>query len=316
LSEKILITPKSYYKIRDKMMPLLGDYQPIFNDTGKTFTEKQMLNLTEDVVGIIIGVDPISKKVIENASKLKAISKYGVGMDNIDQEAAEKKNIKLDNTPGTNNVSVAELALGLMFAAARNIPQAVKTVKEGEWKRIKGLELTDKTLGLIGCGKIGREVVKRAAGIFKSIKVYDPYFDDNKFIEKFKLQMLDKDRLLQEADFISLHLPLSNETKNFIARKELSLMKREAILVNTSRGDLIAESELYKALKNNEIEAAACDVFSEEPPAKNELLKLDNFLLTPHMGANTKEAVEKMAAAATRNLIAMLEENSAGGVKN
>lgn len=316
MSEKILITPKSYYKIRDKMMPLLGDYQPIFNDTGKTFTEKQMLNLAEDVVGIIIGVDPISRKVIENASKLKAISKYGVGMDNIDLEAAEKKNIKLDNTPGTNNVSVAELALGLMFAAARNIPQAVISVKEGKWKRIKGLELTDKTLGLIGCGKIGREVVKRAAGIFKSIKVYDPYFDDNKFIEKYKLQMLDKDRLLQEADFISLHLPLNNETKNFIARKELSLMKREAILVNTSRGDLIAESELYKALKNNGIEAAACDVFSEEPPGDNELLKLDNFLLTPHMGANTKEAVEKMAAAATRNLIAMLEDNSAGGVKD
>lgn len=298
------------------MMPLLGDYQPIFNDTGKTFTEKQMLNLAEDVVGIIIGVDPISKKVIENASKLKAISKYGVGMDNIDLETAEKKNIKLDNTPGTNNVSVAELALGLMFAAARNIPQAVITVKKGEWNRIKGLELTDKTLGLIGCGKIGKEVVKRAAGIFKSIKVYDPYFDDNKFIKKYNLQMLDKDRLLQEADFISLHLPLNNETKNFIARKELSLMKREAVLVNTSRGGLIAESELYKALKNNEIEAAACDVFSEEPPGKHELLKLDNFLLTPHMGANTKEAVEKMATAATENLITMLEDNSAGGVKN
>ncbi|TDO94187.1 D-3-phosphoglycerate dehydrogenase [Halanaerobium saccharolyticum] len=316
MSEKILITPKSYYKIRDKMMPLPGDYQPIFNDTGKTFTEKQMLNLAEDVVGIIIGVDPISRKVIENASKLKAISKYGVGMDNIDLEAARNKNIKLDNTPGTNNVSVAELALGLIFAAARNIPQAVTSVKEGEWKRIKGTELTDKTLGLMGCGKIGREVVKRAAGIFKSIQVYDPYFDDNDFIKKYKLLMLDKDRLLQEADFVSLHLPLNKETENFISRKELSLMKGDAVLVNTSRGGLIDEAELYKALKNNELGAAACDVFSEEPPGKHQLLELDNFLLTPHMGANTKEAVEKMAAAATRNLIAMLEDNSAGGVKN
>lgn len=316
MSEKILITPKSYYKIRDKMMPLLGDYQPIFNDTGKTFTEKQMLNLAEDVVGIIIGIDPISSKVIENASNLRAISKYGVGMDNIDLEATREKNIKLDNTPGTNNVSVAELALGLIFAAARNLPQAVKSVKKGEWKRIKGVELTDKTLGLIGCGKIGREVVKRAAGIFKSIKVYDPYFDDSEFIRKYKLQMLDKDRLLQEADFISLHLPLNKETQSFISRKELSLMKGDAVLVNTSRGGLIDEAELYQALKNNELKAAACDVFSEEPPGKHQLLELDNFLLTPHMGANTKEAVEKMAAAATRNLIAMLENNSAGGVKN
>lgn len=307
LSKKVLITPKSYYRIRKKMLPLLQNYEVKFNDTGKTFTENQMIELAKEVEGIIIGVDPITEEVIANAKNLKAISKYGVGMDNIDIDAARANEIKLSKTPGTNNISVAELAIGLMFDAARNISHAVQKVKNQEWQRSKGVELTGKTLGLVGCGKIGKEVARRARGLLMSVYVYDPYFEDEEFARKYDLEMVDLDSLINNADFISLHLPLNEETENYISRPELSKMKSSAYLINTARGGLIAEDDLLWALEKGEIVGAACDVFSEEPAGNHPLLNKDNFLLTPHMGANTAESVLRMATDATENLLEMLD---------
>ncbi len=307
MPRKILITPKSYFKIRDKMQHLLKDYEVKYNDTGVTFTEEEMKELVRDIDGIIVGIDPLSKEVLKNAEKLKAISKYGVGIDNIAVDVAKKKNIKLSKTPGTNNISVAELAIALMFDLARNITITVQKVKNQQWARIKGIELTGKTLGLIGCGNIGKEVAKRACGLNMSIEVYDPYLTDFNFIKDNDIAMVEFATLLSKSDFISLHLPYNEETENIISKQELKVMKRSAFLINTSRGGLIDENALLQALKNKMIAGAACDVFSQEPPGKHPLLQCDNFLLTPHIGANTREAVLRMATDATRNLIKMLE---------
>ena len=308
MSKKILITPKSYYRIREKMLPLLKDYELKFNDTGITFTEEQMIDLAKDVDGIIIGVDPITESVLENAKNLKAISKYGVGMDNINVKEAEKRNIKISKTPGTNNISVAELTIGLMFDLARNISINVSKVKDNKWERVKGVELTDKTLGIIGCGSIGKEVVRRARGLEMSVLINDPYFKDQELIRDQAINLSDKSTLIENSDFISLHLPLNSETKNIISKNELKKMKESSYLINTARGGLIDEEALLWALKNNEISGAACDVFSEEPPGQHPLLELDNFILTPHIGANTKESVLRMANQATENIIEMLEK--------
>lgn len=290
------------------MLPLLEGYEVIFNDTGQTFTEDDMLELAKDVEGIIIGIDSITKKVIDNAENLKAISKYGVGMDNIDVKAAREKGILLDNTPNTNNVSVAELAIGLMFNIARNISYSVSEVKNLKWKRIKGVELTDKKLGLVGCGNIGKEVTRRAYGLGMRIKVYDPYFNDPDFSKEYNIELVDLDTLLSTSDFISLHLPLNEETEDFISKRELEKMKNSAFLINTSRGGLISENSLLWALKEGEIAGAASDVFSKEPPGDNSLLAMDNFILTPHIGANTVESVRRMATRATENLLEMLNK--------
>ena len=306
MTKKILITPKSYYRIKDKMLPLLKDYELKFNDTGKTFTEDQMKDLVQDVDGIIIGVDPITDDVIDNANNLKAISKYGVGMDNIDVDKAKNEGIKIRKTPGTNNISVAELAIGLMFNVARNISINVNKVKNNKWERVKGVELTDKTLGVIGCGNIGQEVVKRARGLQMSVLIHDPYFDDEKLIEDEKINQVNKHELLANADFISLHLPLNNETANIISKKEIKIMKDTVFLINTARGELIDDDALLWGLKNKELAGVACDVFSQEPPNDHPLLEFDNFLLTPHIGANTEESVYRMAEQATKNIIEML----------
>lgn len=306
MTKKILITPKSYYRIKDKMLPLLKDYELKFNDTGKTFTEDQMKDLVQDVDGIIIGVDPITDDVIDNANNLKAISKYGVGMDNIDVDKAKNEGIKIRKTPGTNNISVAELAIGLMFNVARNISINVNKVKNNKWERVKGVELTDKTLGVIGCGNIGQEVVKRARGLQMSVLIHDPYFDDEKLIENEKINQVNKHELLANADFISLHLPLNSETANIISKKEIKIMKDTVFLINTARGELIDDDALLWGLKNKELAGVACDVFSQEPPNDHPLLEFDNFLLTPHIGANTEESVYRMAEQATKNIIEML----------
>lgn len=305
---KILITPKSYYDIRERMLPLLDGMMVVFNDTGRTLTEAEMEARIHDVDGLLVGVDPVSRRVVKKARRLRAVSKYGVGVDNIDLAALEARGIALKTTPGTNNVSVAELTLGLLLASARNICFGAAAVKKGAWQRMRGVELTGKTLGLIGCGNIGREVAIRARGLSMSVLVCDPYFNDLDFAERHAIERVPLDDLLGRADFVSLHTPLNGETRRIIDSRRIEQMKPGAYLVNTSRGELIDEDALHRALAKRTIAGAACDVLCREPPGDHPLLKLDNFLMTPHIGANTAEAVLRMARAATENLVEMLQK--------
>lgn len=312
MAKKILITPKSFPTYKHKAYPLLEEqgYEIVENTLGRTMSEEDIVNIAkEDVVGIIIGIDPLPASVLEKCKDLKAISKYGVGMDNIDLNKAKELGIKVKNAVGTNNISVAEQAIALMFSIARNIPSISTGIKNGGWGRVIGREVTGKTLGLIGGGQIGKEVAKRARGLEMEVVIYDPYFKDETFLDKYGIKLNNNlNEVLSSSDFISLHVPATEETKKMINEQTLSIIKPTAYIINTSRGELIDENALYNALVNKKLAGAAQDVFSSEPPAKDEkLLTLDNFILTPHIGAFTNEAVEKMVLVSTMNLLEMLE---------
>lgn len=313
MAEKILITPKSFKNYKEKAHKLLQEqgYEIIENNFGRTMTEEEIIEAAQDhVVGIIIGVDPLPARVLEQCKNLRAISKYGVGMDNIDLKSAEQLGIRVKNAVGTNNISVAEHAIALMFASARHIPAIAAGVKAYGWDRTIGFELTNKNLGIIGGGQIGKEVAKRAVGLGMKVTIYDPYFNDQEFLEKYGVNRQESlEEVLKASDVISLHVPATETTKGLINAETLKLMKPTAVLINTSRGELVDEKALYDALRNNQIAAAAQDVFSSEPPQHGDpLVALPNFILTPHIGAFTHEAVERMAMVSTENLIQMLAQ--------
>ncbi|WP_042163180.1 phosphoglycerate dehydrogenase [Paenibacillus gorillae] len=308
---KVLITPKSFANYKASVYPLIIEqgYDIIENNLGRTMTEAEIVEQArEGVVGIIIGVDPLPAEVLEQCKDLRAVSKYGMGMDNIDQDKAKELGIQLRNAAGSNHISVAEHAIGLLFALARNIPHIVAAVKQGYWERSMGIELTGKTIGVIGGGQIGREVALRAKGIGMKPVIYDPFLRDESFLEASGIgRMHDLNQLLELSDVVSLHLPYTPQTKHLINGETLARMKPSALLINTSRGELVDEDALYAALTSGGIAGAAQDVFSVEPPeAAHPLLQLDRFLLTSHTGAFTKEAVARMATLSTQNLLDML----------
>lgn len=309
MKKKILITPKSFVQAKDKADEVFRQYdlEIVENKTGKTLTKEQMLDLCSDVDGIIVGIDPMDEEILRRAPRLKAISKYGVGLDNIDLKVAKELDIKVKKAVGANTRSVAELTVGLFFALSRNLMQAAHDVKAGMWNRSIGHEVQGKVVGIIGFGAIGREVAKMSMGIGMKVMAYDPYFNDMELAKTLNTNMTNISDILEKADFVSLHLPLNNDTKKIINIESLSKMKRTAFLVNTARGELVDEEALYEALKRGIIAGAAQDVFSQEPPSdQHKLLSLDNFILTPHIGAYTKEATERMVMISVKNLMKML----------
>lgn len=310
--KKILITPRSFNKAKDKAEEILKDYEEIEiveNNTGRTLNEDEMLELCSDIDGIIVGIDPMNEKVLKNAKNLKAISKYGAGLDNIDLDIAKELGIEVDRAVATNAMSVAEVAVGLMFAIARGIVPAAHSVKNGGWDRgdSAGRELYGKTVGIVGLGAIGREVARMSKGIGMNILGYDPYLNDKDLIDQYEISMMELDDLFKKSDFITLHSPLTDETEHMVNKETLSIMKPSAYLINTSRGGLVDEEALYDALINGIIAGAAQDVFSKEPAGEHKLLTLSNFVLTPHIGAYTEEATERMVVQSTQNLVRMLK---------
>lgn len=307
----ILITPKSFALAKAKTFPLLETlgFNVIENDKGRTLTEDELIAFAEHgVVGMIVGVDPVTARVIDACRDLRAISKYGVGLDNIDVDAARRRGIKIASAVATNHISVAELTIALLFEAARRLSSMIASVRNGSWQRQLGIELTGKTLLVVGGGMIGKEVAKRARGLMMKVLLYDPYAQDEAFLREYGIVACDSlHQGLEQADAVSLHVPLTPETRRMIGRDELCRMKPTAILVNTSRGELVDEEALYEALRERRIAFAAQDVFSVEPPPPGApLLSLDEFVLTPHAGAYTREAVERTAVRSVENLIDLL----------
>lgn len=239
---------------------------------------------------IVRSATKVTREVIGAAQNLKAIGRAGIGLDNIDLEAAKERGIKILNTPGATTISVAELTIGHMLALARHIPQATASLKSGKWekKKFTGTELYGKTLGIIGVGKIGREVAKRASGMGMDLVGYDPYIREAD-VRDLGLKLLPLEDLLQYADYITIHIPLTPETKRFLSEREFALMKAGARLVHCARGGVVDEKALYDALRGGKIAGAALDVFEEEPPKDSSLLGLDNVIATPHLGASARE---------------------------
>lgn len=253
----------------------------------------------EDCDAILVRTALLPAEVIRAGKKLKVIARHGVGLDNIDLDTATRMGIYVTNSPLSNANSVAEHVIGLMIAVARNMVRCGSELRNGNFEirnQIDGLDLEGKTLALIGIGRIGSRVAKKAAlGLEMKVIGYDPYVTQSSVIPEIEL-VSDREYVFKSADFISLHLPSTKQTKGAVGKKEFELMKRTAYLINTARGDILNESELIEALREKKIAGAALDVFEQEPPANNNpLFGFNNVILTPHNAAHTKEAKVRMA---------------------
>ena len=246
---------------------------------------------------IVRGRTKVTKAVIARATRLKVVGRAGVGVDNIDVGAATARKILVVNAPTSSTTSVAELAIGHMLSLYRHLAQSDRGVKEGRWekKALEGRELAGKVLGLVGSGRIGGEVAKRAAAFGMKVLAYDPYLRQENG-DRLGIELVDKMRLFEEADVVSVHAALTPETRHLVGAKELSLMKRTAILVNCARGEIVDEAALADALKAGAISGAALDVFEKEPPVGSPILSAPNVMFTPHLGASTREAQDRAGA--------------------
>jgi len=234
----------------------------------------------------------LSRELITKADKCEIIARVGVGLDNIDQEAAKEKNIRVINAVEGAITAVAELVIGLMLSMAREIPRADREIRNGNWikKELMGSELKGKYLGIVGLGNIGKRLGRLARALNMNIIGYDVIPIDEEFSKEVGLMKADLDTLLSSSDFVSLHVPLLDSTHHMINAEKLAIMKKSARIINTSRGGIIDEDALYNALKEGNLAGAALDVFETEPPIGSKLTSLSNFILTPHVGAQTKEA--------------------------
>ena len=277
----------------------------IFRDRGIEVDFRPELGKDKDALAAVIGeydglairsATRVTQTILENAHKLKVIARAGIGTDNIDKDAASKKGVIVMNTPFGNMITTAEHAIAMMFAVARQIPEASASTHAGKWEKSKfmGVELTNKTLGVIGAGNIGGIVCDRARGLKMKVVAYDPFLSAEK-AEKMQVEKVELDELLARADFITLHVPFTEQTKNILSRENLAKTKKGVRIINCARGGLVDEEALADALKAGHVAGAAFDVFSQEPATENPLFGLPNVVCTPHLGAATTEAQENVA---------------------
>ena len=305
---KILVTPTSMRP--DNPSDALKELQAfssdlVFNPTGKPLTEDELIPLLKDCDGYLAGLDFVTDKVIAACPNLKVISRYGAGFDRVDTVAAKAAGIPVTNTPGVNAQAVGELAFGLIIALARKIPYLNNQTRAGEWVRSTGMELKGKTIGIFGLGAIGKVVAHCAKGFGMKVIAYDPFINVA-YCQDNEIEACTREEVLKSANVISLHLPLNDETKNYINRETIAMVPDGCIIVNTSRGGIIDEGDAYEALKSGKLGGLGLDAFAIEPPTGSPLFELDNVVVTPHTGAHTKEATQNMANASVKNLIDVL----------
>ena len=298
--------------ICDEVAPIL---QKILEENGLKVTYEPEITpeqIKEKIgqfnIVIVRSRTKLTKDLIEKADNCKIIARVGVGLDNIDQEAAKAKNIRVINAVEGAMTAVAELVLGLMLSLARQIPRGDRAIRNGQWlkKELKGTELKGKYLGIVGCGNIGRRLGRLAKGLNMNIIGFDVIPIDEEFSKDVGLMKADLNTLLQSSDYVSIHVPLLDSTYHMINSEKLALMKNTAKIINTSRGGVIDEDALYDALKNGKLGGAALDVFEKEPATNTKLATLDNVILTPHIGAQTKEAQSLAANVIAEKIIQIL----------
>tara|TARA_B110000503_G_scaffold66306_1_gene103960 strand:- start:7281 stop:8201 length:921 start_codon:yes stop_codon:yes gene_type:complete len=273
----------------------------VINEEGIRIHENELVNFYKDADGIVVGLEKITPELLDQLPNLKIIAKYGVGLDNIDLKACDERNIKVGWTGGVNKRSVAEMTLGFMLALSRNLYLTSNQLKKNVWNKSGGLQLTGKTIGIIGAGFIGKEVIELLKPFNCNILINDIY--ELRGLKQKNIIQVEKEIIYTKSDIISIHTPLNIETDNLINLSVMEKMKNTALLINTSRGKIINEKDLKFALKNKIIAGAALDVYEKEPPEDSELLKLDNIICTPHIGGNSKEAVLAMGISAIEHLV-------------
>ena len=304
MGERILTTPRSYGKDMPELFDRLeaAGYEVVRNTTGGILEKEQMKALIADCAGVIVGVDPLDAEVLACAPKLRAIAKYGVGVDNIDLQYCEAHGIRVSRTMGANSEAVADYTVALMLAVARRVPAIDRKCRLKNWGKITTRDVSHATLGLFGLGMVGKLVAKRAQGFGMKVMACDPVWSDE-YARENDIERADAETIFRRADFISLHMPLSPETEGFVSKEALSMMKPDAVLINTARGALLDERALLKALQEHRIYGAGVDAFSHEPPEDDAWFELDNVVLGSHCAASTSGATRNMGVMATDNLL-------------
>jgi D-3-phosphoglycerate dehydrogenase len=304
---KILTAPSSIGEISSKPFDLLYEngYDVINNPFRRKLTEDEVIELAKDCIGIVAGVEPLTKRVMDALPELRCISRVGVGMDNVDLEYAQSKNIVVVNTPDGPTRSVAELTLSMTMSMLRRIPQADIALKNRQWKKQTGNLIFNKTIGIIGLGRIGRMVAELFRSIGNTVIGFDPYADKQWAKEK-DVSLVSFEEVLSQTDILSMHIPGNKDKTSVIGEREIEKMKDGAFLVNLSRGGVVDETALYRALENGKLAGAAVDVFTQEPYF-GPLCELDNIILTPHIGSYAKEGKLQMEVDAVNNLIYVLK---------
>ncbi|MBC7324298.1 MAG: phosphoglycerate dehydrogenase [Moorella sp. (in: Bacteria)] len=293
------IDPKGLDLLREAGLEVTAD--------GK-MNEEELKEAIRDYEALVVrSATRVTGAAINAARKLKIIGRAGVGTDNIDVTAATERGVVVVNAPEGNTIAAAEHTVAMMLALARNIPQASASLKQGIWEKKKyvGVELRGKTLGIIGLGKIGREVARRARGLEMKIIAYDPYVDQEQAAH-LEVELVPLEEVLKAADFVTVHLPLTRDTRHLLDREKINLLKPGARVLNVARGGIIDEAALYEALKSGKLGGAALDVFEEEPLKASPLLELDNVIVTPHLGASTAEAQVAVAVEVARDVVRCL----------
>lgn len=313
---RILVTPTSLCSDPDgpgiRRLRAAAD-EVVLNPHGRPLTEDELIPLVADVDGIVAGLDDYTAAVFAAAPRLRALARYGVGVDRVDLDAAAAHGVTVTRTPGANSLAVAELAVGLVFAVARGIAQLDAAVRAGEWPRRSGKELTGGTAGVVGFGAIGRLVAERLRGLGMHPIAYDPMLPDVAFADA-GVERVDIDELCRRSDVVSLHVPLLPETRHIIDARRLALLPSGAIVVNTARGGLLDESAARRALDEGALHGVAIDVYETEPPSLSPLVGHARVVATPHAGGHTTSAVQRMTDQSVDAVLAVLRGGPAEGV--
>ena len=300
---RVAVTSPSFSKHPDLIAKMATEFPDAkLNSEGLRFTKQELIAYLIGFEAAIVGLDQIDEEVLLALPDLKIIAKYGVGLNNIDLDACKKHEIKIGWTGGVNRISVAEMVLGNTLSLLRNLYQTSNLLSNGTWQKNGGEQLTGKTVGIIGVGHIGKEVVKMLKPFNCKILVNDiidqsTYYQENNLIESTK------EEIFKNCDVITVHTPYTEQTKYLLNKAVFDLMKSNAIVINTARGGIVEENDLYEALTTNKIKAAALDVYEEEPPTDTKLTSLPNLICTPHIGGNAKEAVLAMGMSAINHLM-------------
>jgi phosphoglycerate dehydrogenase-like enzyme len=305
----VLVTARSFGKDRPELREELeGAVREVrWNELGRPLASDELRDAVAGVDGVIAGVDRFDEPVIGAGPRLRVIARHGTGTDTVDLEAARRHGVVVTNTPGANSVAVAELAIGLMLALARGIVRGDRRVREGDYGASSGVQLGGRTVGLVGLGRVGSEVARRAAALGCTVLTCDPAVSPGD-ADRVGATLASEERVVAEADFLSLHVPVTEATRDLVDAHFIARMKPGAFLINTARGELVVEADLAGALEAGRLAGAGLDATRDEPPRRdNPLLGRADVILTPHCGASTDEARAAMGRAALDDLIAVLD---------
>lgn len=304
---KVLITTVPFGDKNRLPLELLenAEIEYLINPHNSKLTEEQLAELIPEFDIIIAGTEPITKKVMERAENLKLISRVGIGLDSVDLLEAKRRGIKVSYTPDAPAPAVAELTIGLMISLLRSVHVSNTQMHEGTWRRIFGRRLAEVTVGIIGVGRIGARVLRRTKAFGTPKILVNDLMPDYELSREFKLEWVTKERIYEESDIISLHLPLTHLTKNMVKREQLLSMKPDAMIINTARGGIINEEDLYQVMKTGHLGGAAVDVFDLEPYS-GKLVEIERCLLTAHMGSMSVDCRTRMEIEATEEAVRFL----------